>query len=43
MPEEIIQLNEGIIKNELKELVRDSVEEILNNLLEEETQALTQG
>jgi transposase-like protein len=41
MPEKIIQLNEGIIKNELKELVRNSVEETLNNMLEQEAQALT--
>ena len=34
MPEKIILLNEGIIKNELKELVRNSVEETLNRLLE---------
>ena len=43
MPEKIIQLNEGIIKNELKELVRNSVEETLNNLLEQEAQELTQA
>lgn len=43
MPEKIIQLNEGIIKNELKELVRNSVEETLNNLLEQEAQELTKA
>ena len=41
MPEKIIQLNEGIIKDELKELVRGSVEETLNGLLEQEAQQLT--
>jgi transposase-like protein len=43
MPEKIIQLNEGIIKNELKELVRSSVEETLNGLLEQEAEALTKA
>ena len=33
MSEKIVQLNEGIIKSELKELVRGSVEETLNELL----------
>ena len=41
MSENIIHLNEGAIKNELKELVRNSVEETLNGLLEQEAQALT--
>lgn len=36
MSKKIIQLNEGIIKDELKELVRSSVEETLNGLLEAE-------
>lgn len=40
MSEKIIHLNEGAIKNELKELVRNSVEETLNGLLEQEAQAL---
>jgi len=31
MSDKIIQLNEGVIKQELKELVRSSVEETLNN------------
>lgn len=39
--EKIIHLNESAIKNELKELVRNSVEETLNGLLEQEAQALT--
>ena len=41
MSEKIIHLNEGAIKSELKELVRSSVEETLNGLLEQEAQALT--
>jgi len=40
MPKKIIQLNEEIIKNEIKELVRGSVEETLNNLLEQEAKQL---
>lgn len=36
----IIQLNEGAIQRELKELVRSSVEETLNNLLEQEASEL---
>jgi transposase-like protein len=40
MSEKIIQLNEGAIKNELKELVRGSVEETLNKLLEQEASEL---
>ena len=42
MSEKIVQLNEAEIKNELKELVRGSVEETLNELLETEAQKLTQ-
>jgi putative transposase len=41
MSEKIIHLNEGAIKQELKELVRHSVEETLNNLLEQEAEELT--
>jgi len=41
MSEKIIHLNEGAIKQELKELVRHSVEETLNNLLEQEAAELT--
>lgn len=41
MSKEIIQLNEEIIKVELKELVRSSVEETLNNLLDQEAKELT--
>lgn len=40
MTEKIIQLNEGAIKHELKELVRSSVEETLNKLLEQEASEL---
>ena len=36
MSEKIIQQNEGIIKEELKDLVRNSVEETLNGLLDKE-------
>jgi len=36
----IIQLNESAIKQELKELVRSSVEETLNKLLEQEASEL---
>lgn len=43
MSNKIIQLNEEIIKGELKELVRCSVKETLNNLLEQEPKDLTQA
>ena len=43
MSEKIVQLNEAVIKNELKELVRGSVEETLNELLEAEAEKLTQA
>ena len=43
MSEKIVQLNEEIIKGQLKELVRGSVEETLNELLEKETESLTQA
>ena len=39
MSDKLIQLNGGVIKQELKELVRCSVEETLNNLLEQELQS----
>jgi len=41
MSEKIIQLNEAVIKTEIKDLVRGSVEETLNGLLEEEAIRLT--
>ena len=34
MSEKIVQLNEEVIKGQLKELVRSSVEETLNELLD---------
>ena len=43
MSERIVQLNEEIIKGKIKELVRSSVEETLNELLEKETESLTQA
>ena len=43
MSEKIVQLNEAAIKSELKELVRGSVEETLNELLEAEAKKLTQA
>ena len=36
MSEKIVQLNEEVIKGQIKELVRGSVEETLNELLEKE-------
>lgn len=42
MSEKIVQLNEEVIKGQLKELVRGSVEETLNGLLEAEAEKLTQ-
>ncbi len=41
MSEKIIQLNEEVVKDELKELVRKSVEETLNELLDKEADELT--
>ena len=43
MSEKIVQLNEEIIKGQLKELVRGSVEETLNELLEKEAESLTRA
>ena len=43
MSEKIVQLNEEVIKGQIKELVRDSVEETLNELLEKEAESLTQA
>lgn len=43
MPKKIVQLNEEVIKGEIRELVRGSVEETLNELLEKEADALTQA
>ena len=43
MSEKIVQLNEKIIKGQLKELVRGSAEETLNELLKEEADSLMQA
>ena len=43
MSEKIVQLNEEVIKGQIKELVRGSVEETLNGLLEAEASKLTQA
>ena len=43
MSEKIVQLNEEIIKGQIRELVRGSVEETLNELLEKEAESLTQA
>ena len=43
MSVKIVQLNEGIIKGQIKELVRGSVEETLNELPEKEAESLTQA
>jgi len=41
MSDKIVQLNEQVIKTELKELVRQSVQEVLNSLLDAEADQLT--
>ncbi len=41
MSEQIVQLNEKVIKIELKELVQQSVQEVLNSLLDAEAERLT--
>ena len=43
MSEKIVQLNEEVIKGQIKELVCGSVEETLNELLEAEAEKLTQA
>ena len=43
MSEKIVQLNEEVIKGQIRELVRGSVEETLNELLEKEAESLTQA
>ena len=43
MSDKIVQLNEEVIKGQLKDLVRGSVEETLNELLEAEAEKLTQA
>lgn len=42
MSEKIVQLNEEVITNQIKELIRGSVEETLNELLEAEAERLPQ-
>ena len=43
MSEKIVQLNEEVIKGQIRELVRGSVEETLNGLLEAEAEKLPQA
>ena len=43
MSEKIVQLNKEVIKGQIKELVRGSVEETLNELPEKEAESLTQA
>ena len=43
MSEKIVTLNEEVIKGQIRELVRGSVEETLNELLEAEAEKLTQA
>ena len=43
MSEKIVTLNEEVIKGQIKEFVRGSVEETLNELLEAEAEKLTQA
>ena len=42
MSEKIVQLNEEVIKGQIEELVRGSIEGTLNELLEKEAEPLTQ-
>ena len=43
MSEKIVPLNEELIKGQIKELVRSSAEETLNELLEKEAESLDAG
>ena len=43
MSEKLVQQNEELIKGQIKELVRSSVEETLNELLEKEAESLCAG
>ena len=43
MSEKIVQIKEEVFKGQLKELARESVEETLNELLENEGEELTQA
>ena len=40
MSKKIVQLNEELVKGQIKELVRSNVEETLNELLEKEAESL---
>ncbi len=39
-PSNIIQINEGIVQSQLKEVVKDTVEETLNSMLDAEANRL---
>lgn len=43
MSEKIVRLNEEVIKGQIKKLMRGSVEETLNELLEADAEKLTQA
>ncbi|MBC8532741.1 IS256 family transposase [Yeguia hominis] len=43
MSEKIVQLNEELVRGQIKELIRSSAEETLNELLEKEAEFLTQA
>ena len=43
MSDKIVQFNKEVIKGQLKEQVRGSIEETLNELLEKEAETLTQA
>ena len=43
MSEKIVHLNEKVIKGQIKELVRGSEDKTLNEVLEKETDQLTQA
>lgn len=43
MSEKIVQFNEEIIKSQIKELIRHSVEKTFNELLDAEAESLTQA
>ena len=43
MSEKIVQLNEELVRGQIKELARSSAEETLNELLEKEAESLTQA
>lgn len=41
MPDNIIQLNRQVIKTELKDLVKQSIEKTINSLLDQKAEELT--